>query len=227
MTYDSALYPRREPVKAQRATAAPELGHAAALWFAAALGIMVAGQIGRLFTGGNATAWLALDYGWRLAALGVLAAGPLRTIAFTGERRLIRVWETVLWIVALVIVDRVFGGWLRDMLPAVGGFSASPRVWGWLRVLDLFVGLALVAASEEILFRRCARTLIQRYITDNASMVVIASATLFALAHWWTGIPNIAAAALFGAIAMLAYMRIGALWPMIVAHYFCDLISFG
>src|SRR6267143_3318185 len=51
------------------------------------------------------------------------------------------------------------------VLPATV-LGAYPEVQGWLHVVDIFFGLGLVALSEEIVFRRCARHLLQSYLDD-------------------------------------------------------------
>ena len=59
-------------------------------------------------------------------------------------------------------------------LPAkvLGGY---PETHGWLHIVDVVFGLALVAYSEEIVFRRCARHLFQIYLNDGYALVVVTS----------------------------------------------------
>ena len=64
-----------------------------------------------------------------------------------------------------------------------------PEVQGWLHAVDIFFGLGLVALSEEIVFRRCARQVFQIYLNDGYVLVVVTS-ILFGAYHWWTGIGN-------------------------------------
>ncbi|HVZ01510.1 MAG TPA: CPBP family glutamic-type intramembrane protease [Dongiaceae bacterium] len=59
----------------------------------------------------------------------------------------------------------------------------------------------------------------------TAAVAASASALLFAAYHWWTGIPNMLYAALFGALAMQLYRRTGVLWPAVALHYFADLAA--
>jgi uncharacterized protein len=51
--------------------------------------------------------------------------------------------------------------------------SGYPEAHGWLHIVDTVFGLALVAYSEEIVFRRCARHLFQIYLNDGYAMVVV------------------------------------------------------
>ena len=60
----------------------------------------------------------------------------------------------------IVLFDHYVCGWIRRTLntalsaTVLGGY---PETHGWLHIVDVVFGLALVAYSEEIVFRRCAR----------------------------------------------------------------------
>jgi uncharacterized protein len=174
--------------------------------------------------------WIFWDYAGRIGALAVLSAIPTaRTVAFRWERLRIAVWEVVSWIVGIVLFDHYICGWIRRTinaaLPAtvLGGY---PETHGWVHILDVVCGLALVAFSEETVFRRCARHVFQIYLNDSYALVVVTS-ILFGVYHWWTGIGNIIEAALMGVLLMLFYRRSGALWPVVLAHYLTDMVDFA
>lgn len=214
--------PRAPSTKSVRAVPAP-------IWFAAALVPMLTSQILRLQQSDPAT-WIFWDYAGRLGALTVLGAIPsARIIAFQWERLRITLWETIAWIIGIVLVDHYLCGWIRRTvnaaLPAtvLGGF---PETHGLLHFVDGFFGLALVALSEEIMFRRCARQVFRTYVNDGYVLVVVTS-ILFGAYHWWTGTGNILEAALMGVLFMLFYRRSGALWPVVLAHYLIDVIDFA
>jgi uncharacterized protein len=95
-----------------------------------------------------------------------------------------------------------------------------------LHVLDIVLGIALVAYSEEVVFRRCARSLFQKYFSDGLTLVLVTS-VLFGSYHWWTGVGNITEAMLIGILLMLFYQRSMALWPVVLAHYLTDVIDFA
>jgi membrane protease YdiL (CAAX protease family) len=201
----------------------------APIWFVSALVPMVVSQILRLQQSDPAT-WITWDYAGRLGGLAVLGAIPsARTVAFQWERFRMSPWEAAAWIVGIVLFDHYVCGWIRrslnTALPAtvLGGF---PETHGWLHILDVVFGLALVAYSEEIVFRRCARHVFQIYLKDGYALVVVTS-ILFGAYHWWTGIGNIAEAVLIGVLLMLFYRRSVALWPVVVAHYLTDIVDFA
>jgi membrane protease YdiL (CAAX protease family) len=208
--------------KSARAIPAP-------IWFVAALIPMVVSQVLRLRQSDPAT-WIFWDYAGRLGALTVLGAIPAaRIVSFRWERIRIPLLEAIIWIIGIVLVDHYLCGWIRrtlnTALPAsvLGGF---PETHGWLHIVDASFGLALVAFSEEIVFRRCARHLFQTYMNDGYVLVVMTS-ILFGAYHWWTGIGNIVEAILIGILLMLFYCRSGALWPAVLAHYLIDLVDFA
>ncbi|HEV3396895.1 MAG TPA: CPBP family intramembrane glutamic endopeptidase [Xanthobacteraceae bacterium] len=196
------------------------------LWFPVALAPMVVSEIVRLAQT-DPLAWIACDYGGRIAALAVLAAVPAaRRLAFAREKIRIAWWEAALWITLTVAFDRMIGraagGYLDALVPGTSiGHYPSPH--GALFVIDISFGLALVAYSEEVIFRRCARRVLTAIVGDGWAMVII-TAALFASYHWWTGAGNIVAAMSFGVLAMLFYRRAGALSPLILSHYLCDVI---
>ena len=199
------------------------------LWFIAALIPMVASQFVRLHLADPA-AWIFWDYAGRIGALAVLVAVPsARLVAFELQRLRIAWWEAGLWIISLVLFDQFLS---RSITPRINAafpgtvFGVYPASHGWLHVIDTIFGLALVAYSEEILFRRCARHLFQNYVGDGYEMVVITS-LLFAAYHWWAGIGVVFEAASVGILLMLFYRRSGALWPAVLAHCLIDIADFA
>jgi uncharacterized protein len=201
----------------------------APFWFVAALVPMVVSQLVRLQQSDPA-AWIFWDYAGRLGALAVLGAIPAaRKVAFKHERLQITGLEVVIWVTGIVAVDHYLCGWIRrtinSALPAtvIGHYPASQ---GSLHVLDIVLGIALVAYSEEVVFRRCARSLFQKYFSDGLTLVLVTS-VLFGSYHWWTGVGNITEAMLIGILLMLFYQRSMALWPVVLAHYLTDVIDFA
>jgi membrane protease YdiL (CAAX protease family) len=201
----------------------------APVWFVAAMLPMVISQIARLQQT-DASIWIACDYAGRVGALAVLAIIPAaRTVAFQKFRLAISWWEVVAWALAVVLADRILDGVIwKAFGPALANtrIATYPVTTGWLYAVDIVFGLALVAASEEILFRRCARHVLQSHLGSGTAMVV-ASALLFGAYHWWTGIGNIISVTLIGVILMMFYMRSKALWPVVMAHYITNVIAFA
>lgn len=196
------------------------------MWFAAAFIPMVASQLLRLGQQ-QPLAWVLCDYGGRLAALGLLAALPqARAIAFRRESLKAPLWLALACIAGLVaffpLLNDPLGDWLEKLLPqtALGHYPTLHRA---LKLIDLSFGLLLVAYHEEVLFRRCALPIIGE---DGGWRTDVKSAVLFAVYHWWTGVPNMVEAGLFGLLAMPAYRRLGTLWPLVAAHYLADLSAF-
>ncbi|UWU80014.1 CPBP family intramembrane metalloprotease [Bradyrhizobium huanghuaihaiense] len=197
-------------------------------WFALALVPLVASQLMRLHQN-TAAGWLVWDYAGRIAALAILAAIPAaRAIAYRTEKRRISFLEIGVWIAGIVLLDRL-GQWPQRLIDAT--FPATvigkyPHPTGWLDVFDLVFGLALVAASEEIIFRRLLRNALLPYVGDGVFAILVTS-LIFGAHHWWTGIGNILLSATIGILFMVMYRRSGALWPVVLVHYLVDLIAFS
>jgi membrane protease YdiL (CAAX protease family) len=207
----------------------PARSASAVLWFAAALILMVASQLMRLQQVAPA-GWLFWDYAGRLGALLVLAVFPItRALAFRHETLPYARWPAVPTIVVwLVLICWVLSGLpMRAIDQAIPGtqIGAYPVLKGGLHVFDLVAGIALVAYHEEVVFRRLASQVFQGWLGDGWAMVAVTS-LLFAAYHWWTGIPNVCMAFVVGALLMLAYKHLRALWPAVVAHYLMDVVAF-
>jgi uncharacterized protein len=201
----------------------------ARVWFVAALVPMVASQIVRLQQSDPET-WMFWDYASRIGGLTVLAGIPsARTVAFRWQRLRMAAWEVALWIVGLVLADHYLGGWIRRTINTASPetvLGANPQPNGWLYFVDATFGIALVAYSEEIVFRRCARHVFQIYLNDGYALILVTS-LLFGAYHWWTGVGNIVEASLMGILLMLFYQRSAALWPAVLGHYLTDIVNFA
>ena len=157
------------------------------------------------------------------------AVPPARVIAFRRESLRIDLWEIGLWIVGISAADHYLGGWARRTINAafpatvLGGY---PQPSGWLYAVDTIFGIALVAYSEEIVFRRCARHVFTACAGDGY-VSVFATSLLFGAYHWWAGFGNIVEAAMMGVLLMLFLRRSEALWPVVVGHYLTDIVDFA
>ncbi len=192
-------------------------------WTIAAIGLNVLCQIMRLQQT-NPASWLFWDYAGRLAVLAMLAIHPaVRAAVYRSERLEISLAIVINWgllFVPFFIAARIAGDIYAAHLPELrlGGY---PRPDSWLLLFDLTAGIALVALHEEILFRRAMRDVLAP-LGDGRVMAVV-SGVLFGAFHWWTGIPSMVGAGIFGYVAMRIYCRSGALWPLVVIHYLADL----
>jgi uncharacterized protein len=199
----------------------------APIWFIAAVVPMVVSQVLRLHQH-DAGGWLFWDYAGRLAGLAVLAA-TARPVTFCRAKLRMPWMQIPLWVLGIVLVDHYLGGWIRtignNLFPSTV-LGHYPQPSGWLRWFDTLFGIGLVAYSEEVVFRRCARHVSKPYLGDG-SLLVLVTSLLFGAYHWWTGVGNILEAALMGVLFMLFLQRSGSLWPVVLSHYLTDIADFA
>jgi membrane protease YdiL (CAAX protease family) len=192
-------------------------------WMIAATCAEVASQVFRLQQT-DPSAWLFWDYVGRLAALALLAANSEVRAAVYHPQRL-RISLAIVINRGLLLIPILWATWIAGHLYAAFlptlRLGSYPRPDGWLLIFDLTIGLALVALHEEIVFRRAMR-LVLGGLGEGRAMILV-SGVLFGAYHWWTGVPNMIFAGVFGLVAMRVYCRSGALWPIVIIHYLTDL----
>ena len=169
--------------------------------------------------------WLAVDYlfslvtifgVWMAASSGLVSATEPWTPFLLGA-----LYGCALLPVSLLLwalVDQLPTGvldWFR--------YDDYPRlVDPDLAVIDLTLGLALVAISEELAFRSLLPALLRK-VTSRTCLVLMLGAVLFGLAHLRFGLGSIVHATLiglaFGGVALMTRR----LSPVILAHYLINL----
>lgn len=179
----------------------------------------------------TAQEWLAWDYVSKATPLALALAVPgLRRTLRAGLPLARPVWECALWsagAVGLVLalyfqvkapLDRVFPETMLFSFPVI-----EQRTLFWF---DVTAGLALTAASEEVIFRGLFRSVVER-LGGGRAAAIVASSLVFALVHWSNGVGNLVFTFLAGAVLMALYLRTGSLAPPILAHYAVDAALFA
>lgn len=173
--------------------------------------------------------FLAVDFAFRTAVLVLLATTPgLRDVVtgflrYKGRLSVLATWVAGLCVSAYLIwvleffLDELIGGWRLFSYPAI---DSTP-----LFVLDITFGLALVALTEEAVFR-AGFLIIGRARNWSPLAVLLISSAVFALVHWSLGVGNVIAAFVTGIAFMVATMRTGSLLPAVAAHYLVNLVLF-
>ena len=175
--------------------------------------------------------WLLIDYGSRLLAilfvLILIKRGISRPADF-GLRR-IPFRPGLLWALLLtgvgILIDQVGWRFFEKILPFTQLVSMPKIESPALNVIDLTLGVLLVAASEEIVFRGCC----YHALHDRMGpwLLVPLSAVLFGFIHWSTGLHAVVSTAIWGVLPMVAMIRTGSVIPGMIAHYLTDLVSLG
>jgi hypothetical protein len=174
-------------------------------------------------------AWLLIDYGSRLLALGAVLALVLRKMSRPAEFGLtgIPFRSGLVWLLLLtaagLLIDQAGWRYLEQLLPDTQ-LAAMPKIKDpFVNVFDLTFGLALVAVSEEVVFRGYCYSALHGRLSFLP--LVALSAVLFGMIHWSQGLHAVATTALWGVLPMVSMARTGSIIPAAIAHYITDLVS--
>jgi membrane protease YdiL (CAAX protease family) len=175
--------------------------------------------------------WLACDYGSRVVSLGCLAwllrrgdlGWPDLQLRHPGWARLAGVTLVATAVGVLFLLGP--GPLVQALWPQTQLGSIPPIGPEWLRCADYIGGLALVALSEEVVFRGLFPRVIVR-AGGSPLVALLVSSAVFGLVHWSLGAGVALHAALLGLLFGLCAQVGRSLWPVIVAHYVVDLVAF-
>lgn len=129
-----------------------------------------------------------------------------------------------------ILVDQFGWIWLSMRLPDTALLIVCPILPGVWRWVDVLGGSAIVALSEEGLFRGLlfgallAGSLSSRGRERSA---VLVSSVVFGLAHWSMGLHAIVATAIWALLPGYLTIRYRTIWPAVVAHYVTDVVAFS
>lgn len=222
MTDIEVLIAGRQP----RAEAVPR-SQRLLLCFALAILAMLPTQLFRL-TQTEALPWLLADYAGRLMAIGVLFALPAGRWCLKQKDDLrVGTLEAALWVIGIVLLFQAtpIDAYIAGLLPQAP-LGAYPQSKGLLYAIDITLGLGLVALHEELIFRKLANQALTA-LGWGSWRIILVSAVLFGLFHWWRAPAGMVTSAIYGASAMICYRRTGSLWPIGFAHYLLDYFYFA
>ena len=170
------------------------------------------------------------DYLSRVLGIGLLFAIPtLRGLALAGEGRAPTLWLAPpligLAVGVSLLTDGYLFGALHDLAPGWALFAYPDPGPRWLYLFDLTGGLVLVAVSEELLCRRVAVRVLERFGLPPVAVLLV-STTLFAAMHWSGGLGALGETFVLGAVLAGIYMWQRSLILVIVIHYLINLIVF-
>jgi membrane protease YdiL (CAAX protease family) len=104
-------------------------------------------------------------------------------------------------------------------------FTSPPYPNIWSKILDLSLGLALVAITEEVLFRGLLIVYLKRFLKSNF-LIGLISLTLFAGIHYGMGFGGVMAAFSWGIIPTFFAIKHESINELIVIHYLTNLYLF-
>ena len=177
--------------------------------------------------------WLAIDYGLvkvlPLAAILYLFRCGRISHSDLGVQRL-RFGRFITWTFTMTVLgiflDQFGSRFFASLLPDARLGGMPPITNPLVDQIDLYLGLALVAIVEEMIFRGLYFTLLSRYFPSK-SVVFAISALAFGLIHWSLGLSAIVHTAMIGAVFMICIWKTGSVLPTIIAHFFVNYVAFS
>jgi len=133
------------------------------------------------------------------------------------------------FVVALMIerLWQLYAGPLLEHHLSYFQYARTPLIQDrGLILFDLFVGIWLVAISEELIFRRLLFALLERLVVGKLAVLAVSSA-LFALVHLTTGLNDAVNALFHGVVFGTVFYATRRLSLCIVLHYMDDFLIFG
>ena len=176
----------------------------------------------------------AVDYAFRIAALIIVwpifpglmgIRGSFAGQTIFGPDRVVVALTTLLVLlltVAILTSESLFGIHVPVLWEAE--FRYARPDGGALLLIDATFGLALVAWSEEVVFRRLLLSRLSGLLPYAAALVC--SSVLFGLIHWGLGSTNALMALLAGLLLGWLYLRYQRLWPVATVHYVANLVIY-
>lgn len=172
-----------------------------------------------------------IDYAVRIAALSFCMWWPVsRQLAHETLLPSAPVWKGLLAVVALPAVCWLAFWYvvtpLAFILSVVPQFRFPEITNPYFRAFDLSFGLLLVAVSEELIFRKLAFGWLSKAGLSQAR-IVLWSAVFFSVTHWSGGFTPLLNTFIMGVFYMMAYIRLGRIWPLVLAHWVHNFIYLG
>lgn len=189
--------------------------------YALVIAVFVVGWV-KFVAGGMAI--YAIDYVMRLVVCAMIVLGGGVAGAFVRPRQRVRVAMLTLVAMVMVLASDVVDLGLKPYVFWYYPYFYPAIEDAILRAFDRSVGIALVAVSEELVFRYVAARALERF---PAWMLYGASSLIFGFIHLPQGIANVASAAVVGLILMWLFRATRSLWPPIAVHFAFDVLIFA
>ena len=180
----------------------------------------------------NYIIWLLIDYSVRISALSIILYLLKRKISVPSEFGLVKIgvksliiWAAVSSIIGIA-VDQIVWRYLERILPETQIMSFPKIKNPFVKGFDLTAGMLLVSITEELIFRGYYFSVLRSH-TKSPFIVVSISSLMFGLIHWSLGLHGIIVAAMWSILPMVAIWKTSSVYPVIVAHYVTDFISFS
>ena len=166
--------------------------------------------------------WLLLDYGSRILALSVIFYLIKRDIISLSELKLNFINFKLLFFYTLIL--SIFGVLIFELLEPLlseifkdTNLVTFPKIENnIIYILDLTLGLALVALSEELIFRGLVLNILNKFSKIN---IILLSSFIFSIIHWSAGVNSLIIAFIIGVLFMTVTLRVNSIYPVLISHF--------
>gem|GEM_PF-2223530 len=179
----------------------------------------------------NVLGYYLVDYGYRILILSLIFyffgwRGFRRVSTLKPKEDREKILDYILFPLLLGIPLWLVYKIVKWVVPNIGVFAGYPVIqsdfWYWM---DLTFGLALVAVSEEYVYRKHLYSYIAKN-THSDSLAIWGQAFIFSLMHWSNGLQNLVNTFIFGLVTGYFYDRKKDLFPPMIIHFLMNFWSF-
>ncbi len=175
-----------------------------------------------LMISNNYIEWLLIDYGSRILALIIIFYLIKRDIITLSELKLnfinfklLLFYTLILSILGIVIFELIEP--ILDNIFKDTSLVAFPKIENnIIYILDLTLGLTLVALSEELIFRGLALNILNKFSKIN---IILFSSFIFSIIHWSAGVNSLIITFIIGVLFMIATLRVNSIYPVLLSHF--------
>ena len=135
-------------------------------------------------------------------------------------------WGTLFLLCFGILVVDFLGGEIQDFFSELTFFWYPIPPTFLFKILNLSIGLGLVAISEELVFRGFLISCLKKYSLGTFGVTFISS-ILFGAIHWSNGVHIIFVAFIWGIASSFFATKYRSIYPAMISHYFINFIIYS
>lgn len=179
----------------------------------------------------NYLVWLGLDYAFRIGVISFLSIQMTRHVLSPKDLSLAcerkdKILATTLIFGTIAFAYSFASHLYLTHIPYPGLGSPPAPTSNYLATMDQYLGLLLVASSEELVFRGLALSALKEFRFNSVTIVGLSS-TIYTTAYWTHSAEALLGRLSLGIIFMLSTMFSKSIIPAIIIHYLILVLRYG